>query len=45
MEEDKSEWQSVTTNYRAIHDAFKEDSKIASAVLGDNAVRILKLDH
>ncbi|KAF3908574.1 hypothetical protein ABW21_db0208577 [Orbilia brochopaga] len=36
-------WLSVTTNYKAIHDAFGEDKAQAEAVLGGNAVRLLRL--
>ncbi|KAH0547526.1 hypothetical protein FGG08_000251 [Glutinoglossum americanum] len=36
-------WPSVQMNYRAIQDAFDGNPKAAEDVLGDNAVRILKL--
>ncbi|KAI9749858.1 MAG: hypothetical protein M4579_006704 [Chaenotheca gracillima] len=39
----KKSWMSVTTNYKAIHDAFGDDEKAAQDVLGGNAVRILNL--
>ena len=45
MEEDQSEWQSVTLNYQAIHDTFNKNSKTTNAILGDNAIRLLELDR
>lgn len=44
LEEEAKEWHSVTTNYGAISAAFKNDDAAAQDVLGNNAVRILKLD-
>ncbi|KAL4891183.1 hypothetical protein BDV59DRAFT_70284 [Aspergillus ambiguus] len=38
-----SEWSSVTTNYRAIKDAFNTNDATEMAVLGGNAARILNL--
>ncbi|KAF2462047.1 uracil-5-carboxylate decarboxylase [Lineolata rhizophorae] len=43
LEAGETEWLSVKTNYSAIKTAFGEDRKSADAVLGDNAVRILRL--
>ncbi|KAK7514415.1 uracil-5-carboxylate decarboxylase [Phyllosticta citriasiana] len=44
LDEDETEWLSVKTNYAAIKSAFGGDEAAAKAVLGGNAVRILKLD-
>lgn len=38
------EWKSVTMNSNAVKLAFGDDVKTAEAVMGDNAVRILRLD-
>jgi hypothetical protein len=43
LEENTKEWHSVTTNYSAISTAFKEDKATAQDVLGNNAIRVLKL--
>jgi predicted TIM-barrel fold metal-dependent hydrolase len=45
LEEDAEEWHSVNANYTAIHTAFKENKAGAQDVLGNNAVRILKLHN
>lgn len=37
------EWASVTTNYDAISKAFRSDKSTADAVLGANAIRVLRL--
>lgn len=37
------QWLSVTTNYAAIDAAFAGDKAKSAAVLGGNAVRLLKL--
>jgi aminocarboxymuconate-semialdehyde decarboxylase len=37
------EWASVTTNYDAISRAFEGDKMNADAVLGGNAIRVLRL--
>ncbi|ODH42846.1 hypothetical protein ACO22_01117 [Paracoccidioides brasiliensis] len=39
------QWLSVTTNRKAIDDAFGGDSAGSKAVLGGNAVRVLKLEN
>jgi len=39
----KREWLSVTTNYKAIKDAFGEKKDLAEGVLGGNAVKLLRL--
>lgn len=44
LDEEETEWLSVKTNYTAIKEAFGGDAEAAEAVLGGNAVRILKLD-
>ncbi|KAF2710091.1 uracil-5-carboxylate decarboxylase [Pleomassaria siparia CBS 279.74] len=44
LEKDQKEWHSVNANYSAISTAFKDDKVAAEGVLGDNAIRILKLD-
>lgn len=44
LDEDETEWLSVKSNYAAIKSAFDGDDSAAKAVLGGNAVRILKLD-
>ncbi|KAF9893253.1 hypothetical protein FE257_011683 [Aspergillus nanangensis] len=38
-----NEWPSVTTNYKAINDAFDTEDASVAAVLGGNAARILDL--
>ena len=43
LETDAIEWQSVNANYAAISKAFRGDQKKAEDVLGNNAIRILKL--
>ncbi|KAF2278702.1 uracil-5-carboxylate decarboxylase [Westerdykella ornata] len=43
LEEDVKEWHSVTANYGAIAQAFKDDQAAAQDVLGNNAMRILNL--
>jgi len=44
LEEDVEEWHSVNANYTAISKAFDSDEK-ARDVLGNNAMRVLKLDE
>ncbi|KAK8209578.1 uracil-5-carboxylate decarboxylase [Phyllosticta capitalensis] len=44
LDEDETEWLSVKSNYAAIKSAFDGNESAAKAVLGGNAVRILKLD-
>lgn len=39
-----AKWLSVTTNYTAINEVFKEDHTSVAAILGENAVRILDLN-
>ncbi|KAJ5568471.1 2-amino-3-carboxymuconate-6-semialdehyde decarboxylase [Penicillium hetheringtonii] len=39
-----AKWLSVTTNYTAINEVFKEDQTSVAAILGENAVRILDLN-
>lgn len=41
--EGEKQWPSVTTNYAAIKNAFPGDQANVDAVLGGNAVRILRL--
>ncbi|KAF3910891.1 hypothetical protein ABW20_dc0107694 [Dactylellina cionopaga] len=41
--EEEEKWLSVTTNYKAIKDAFKSEKEQAEAVLGGNAIRLLRL--
>lgn len=41
--EEDQPWLSVTTNYKAINDSFRQERGIAEGVLGDNAVRLLNL--
>ena len=43
LENEGSEWLSVTLNSKSIHSALKDDLKAAKAIMGDNAVRILRL--
>ncbi|KAK4554408.1 hypothetical protein LTR86_008616 [Recurvomyces mirabilis] len=43
LEEGEDEWLSVKSNSAAVHSALSGDSKMASAVMGDNAVRVLRL--
>ncbi|KAF2658639.1 uracil-5-carboxylate decarboxylase [Lophiostoma macrostomum CBS 122681] len=43
LEEKAKEWHSVNANYGAISSAFKDDQSQAQDVLGNNAIRILKL--
>jgi hypothetical protein len=44
LEEDAKEWHSVNANYGAISAAFKGNEASAQDVLGNSAIRILKLD-
>ncbi|CAI6332465.1 unnamed protein product [Periconia digitata] len=44
LEENAEEWHSVNANYTAISSTFGGDDKAAQDVLGNNAVRILRLD-
>ncbi|KAF1948444.1 uracil-5-carboxylate decarboxylase [Byssothecium circinans] len=44
LEEDAKEWHSVNANYTAISKAFEGNDEAAKAVLGGNAMRILRLD-
>jgi len=39
----KKEWLSVTTNYKAIKDAFGDKEDLVEGVLGGNAVKLLRL--
>ena len=41
--DDGIEWLSVTLNSKAVKSAFGEDEEAAAAVMGGNAVRILRL--
>ncbi|KAK6533514.1 hypothetical protein TWF694_002453 [Orbilia ellipsospora] len=41
--EEEEKWLSVTTNYKAIQDAFGPEKEQAEAVLGGNAIRLLRL--
>ncbi|EPS37373.1 hypothetical protein H072_8952 [Dactylellina haptotyla CBS 200.50] len=41
--EEEEKWLSVTTNYKAIQDAFGPEKDQAAAVLGGNAIRLLNL--
>jgi hypothetical protein len=43
LEGEGEQWLSVTTNYGAIKKAFPENGEKSQAVLGGNAVRLLKL--
>lgn len=43
LEKDQIEWQSVTQNSRAVMSAFGDDEKAAEAVMGENAMRVLRL--
>ena len=43
LEEDETEWLSVTLNSKAVKKTFGDDPKTAQAIMGDNAVRILRL--
>ncbi|KAF2475108.1 uracil-5-carboxylate decarboxylase [Lindgomyces ingoldianus] len=43
LEEHVGEWHSVSANYSAISSAFKGNEEPAKDVLGNNAIRILKL--
>ncbi|KAK6521129.1 hypothetical protein TWF506_001360 [Arthrobotrys conoides] len=42
-EEQEQKWLSVTTNYKAIREAFGPEKEQAEAVLGGNAIRLLRL--
>ncbi len=42
--EDKTEWLSVATNYQAIKNSFQDDPKTADKILGNNAMRIMRLE-
>lgn len=44
LDEGETEWPSVTLNSQAVKSAFGEDEKTADAVMGGNAVRILRLN-
>jgi aminocarboxymuconate-semialdehyde decarboxylase len=44
LEEGEKEWLSVRTNERAVEGAFGGEEEGVSAVMGGNAVRVLKLD-
>jgi hypothetical protein len=44
LEDEEESWLSVTTNYAAINKAFGDDKEKSMAVLGGNAVRLLKLE-
>ncbi|KAF3930646.1 hypothetical protein ABW19_dt0206293 [Dactylella cylindrospora] len=39
----EEKWLSVTTNYKAIQDAFGEEKDVADGILGGNAIRLLRL--
>lgn len=41
--EEEAKWLSVTTNYNAIKDAFGDQGDKATAVLGGNAIKLLRL--
>ncbi|KAK5167704.1 uncharacterized protein LTR77_007403 [Saxophila tyrrhenica] len=43
LDKGEKEWQSVTLNSNAVTSAFGEDTKAAEAVMGGNAMRILRL--
>ncbi|KAF2643764.1 uracil-5-carboxylate decarboxylase [Massarina eburnea CBS 473.64] len=45
LEEDAKEWHSVNANYSAISKAFEGNNGAAKDVLGNNAVRILRLEE
>ena len=44
LEEGETEWLSVTLNSKAVKSALGSDPKTAAAVMGGNAMRILRLD-
>jgi aminocarboxymuconate-semialdehyde decarboxylase len=44
LNQDEKEWASVTMNSKAVRTAFGEDAETAQAVMGGNAIRILRLD-
>jgi len=44
LEEGEAEWLSVKLNSQAVESAFAGDQKAAAAVMGGNAVRILRLE-
>jgi aminocarboxymuconate-semialdehyde decarboxylase len=44
LEEGEKEWLSVRTNERAVEGAFGGEEEGVNAVMGENAVRVLKLD-
>ena len=43
LEEDETEWLSVTLNSKAVKAALGEDKETAEAIMGGNAMRILGL--
>ena len=43
LDKSETEWQSVTQNNSAVESAFGDDVKAAGAVMGGNAVRVLRL--
>ncbi|KAJ5757457.1 uncharacterized protein N7511_006151 [Penicillium nucicola] len=44
LNEEEKDWLSVTTNYNAIDETFKDEKEVVAAVLGGNAARILNLE-
>ncbi|KAJ5312540.1 hypothetical protein PENANT_c007G01885 [Penicillium antarcticum] len=44
LTEGEKDWLSVTTNYKAIEETFKDENETVAAVLGGNAARILSLE-
>ena len=42
--EGESEWLSVKLNSQAVNSVFKGSTKTAEAVMGGNAVRVLRLE-
>ena len=45
LDKGEREWQSVTLNSKAVKSAFSDDTEAAAAVMGGNAVRILRLGN
>lgn len=43
LDNSETEWQSVTQNSSAVKSAFGNDASAADAVMGSNAMRVLKL--
>lgn len=41
--QDEKEWLSVTLNSKAVRSAVGDDSKSANAIMGTNAMRVLRL--